>query len=220
MNGIVIVNICERFIGDNAARKNRVFFSATRDECLARLMKAHVSVAAKLRPREHIGRSLTTTFSAKLLGETIRIVSRPSAGNSCWDYEFHVLSKPNGMDALIRIVDALNEKEPIKMSSAVKKNEVPIKNAIVEVAPIEPNGAVAAMHAMMKSAVRLDEWNIELAERRLRIHSLKNDAETVSKAIRAEQDKVAEIELAIEGDGDARLAKAFMETMQRAMKTK
>lgn len=219
MRWTVIVNLCEKFIGDNAARKNRVFFDMTRDECLNRLNKADFHVAASLRPREHIGKNLATTFSAKLLGETIRIISRPGAGNSCWDYEFQVLSKPNDISALIKIVDALNKKEATKMVSTATKREIPVATpvAIVVTESNGANGAMAAIHLMMKSAVRLDEWTHELTVRRQKLNGLKNDADELSKTIRSEQDKIAEIELAIEGDGDARLAKSFLETMQRAM---
>lgn len=229
----VIASINTENISSRTGSNNRQHFQAASEFVTKAMKRAGFNIALTLYPKAISTLPAGTKHRVRSEGGQLKLTYQPNGGGSCWDYCVRVTSKPltskTYLDVEAALLDEVNRYEnsiptehrpykPTPISETIKtittSKEPKVVAKTIEHTS-DSTSAIAALDMVMKAAVRLDLSRQEIAELRKKLALEMAEQSQITARIKAGQDRIAELELAIEADPSARVALAFMETMRR-----
>lgn len=230
---VVLVSLIDKYVSVRARRDHQRSFKWTHDFVKNALKALRMqNLAVDLQPQDHVSMTNFELAKCRMLGDKIKLRTRPKDGSSAWEYDIVIRSRPCDAQVIVHVFDAIREAcnrqnpEPKKTDQMNPKPSISSNNKVIErqeleaakqqaLSQLSPINAVAALDSMMKAAARLDVANDEITELRKNIAELRDDQQKIKNTITIKEDRLAQLELEIESDPNARLAKSFIETMSK-----
>jgi hypothetical protein len=235
----VTVMLDDSKIRERDARNNRPFFKMAGAFVEQALIHNSLAGTVTLRPIRPATLSIVGQVETGSGRGPLKFKYKPTGGGSAWEYDVVskqilvkdlcaaitneiavVTPKPQVDESPLRCADVVRGAMGLKPPRLEPKED---KSMTARPASSSNNDTIAMatiMDGVMKGAVQIEEWRHEIAEKRKSLASMRQEHSRLHDAIKRAEDDIANIELQMESNPDARRAESFLDAMAKLLKSR